>query len=78
MAGEKRGATDAANGSGDAVFGEANAGGGKFVEVGSLDDGVARDAEGIVPPVISVKYEYVHLFFGRGRRDQERKGETRE
>jgi len=63
LTGEEGGSADAADGCGDTVFGEADTGGGEFVEVWSLDDGVPRNAKGVVSPIISEENEDVHFGF---------------
>ena len=71
LTGEKRGATDAADGGGDTVFSEADSGFGEFIEVWGLNDGIARDSKGVVSPIISKEDDDVHLFLSGGRKSQE-------
>lgn len=60
LSGEEGSAADSANGGGHAVLGEADSGGGEFVDVGCFDDRVSSHSQGIVPPIVGKKNDNVH------------------
>ena len=78
LASEEAGTADSTDGGGHAVLGKSHPRRGEFVEVGGLDHRIARDPQGVMPPVIGIKEDDVERLFGQsqlGKKEEESDGE---